>query len=110
MSDDRFERAPHLDDAPAPGDDHQIRMVVGITLILTAHGWVIEEDPIAVLERDDEMVCTEEGHVLSPGDRDRCELEKERGRGMPLPSAQAVAEAFGRAGQRGWVPGHARSN
>lgn len=110
MSDDRFDRAPDdLEDAPEP-DAHRIRMVAAITLILTPQGWVVEEYPIAVLDRDDEIFCTEEGHVLSPSDRDRCAVEKERARGLPLPSAQAVADAFGRAAQRGWVPGHARSN
>lgn len=84
------------------GDEarHVIRMIAGISLIWTNRGWVVEEDPVARLDRDDDLVCTEEGHVLSGVQKARCELLKERGRAAPLPSPQLIADAFQRSAAR----------
>lgn len=86
---------PDEDTTTAP--EHEIRMAAVVSLVLTPTGWAVEEDPTARLDRDEDLVCVNEGHMLNPAARAGCDLLKDNARNLPLPTAQHVAEAFLRA-------------
>lgn len=82
------------------GPEHQIRMLAVVSLLYTPAGWVVEEDPTARLDPDDDLVCVNEGHMLSPAARGACDRLKDHARNLPMPTPQQVAEAFLRSAAR----------
>lgn len=98
---DQFVDPTTPDDSGVGYAEHEVRMAAVVSLLLTPTGWVVEEDPAARLDRDEDLVCVNEGHMLNPAARTGCDLLKQNASNLPLPSAQQVAEAFLRAADRG---------